>query len=614
MPKRCLGLRGVVYNGFMLKKAKLGGGVFLSLALAVSGAGAQPVLAAGDELPAFFVGGKFLDARGKVRSVGDEEADAGGAAVIFFGDGCPLSEQYAGQLNQFAEKKQREGEYVYGVLLADSGKWRKAREFQKRNNLSFPVFADPSGDLSARATVAVAPTAVVYDIGGKLIYAGNADANLDKSLTAAPKPCKVAQPKPQSPPTYHRDIAPLIAANCLECHRTGGIAPFSLEEYDTARAFAPLLKQVTQSRRMPPWKPKPQPGTYRNERILSAKQIAMFAQWADAGAPEGDKADAPPKPDLGDVVWRLGKPDLVLKMREPFEVPATGDDIYRYFVLPSGLSEDKTMIGVDFVPGDASVVHHANFFADYSGKARRKDAEDKQQGFSVFGTGAFMSYDNAEDESSFGIGGWVPGADPYRRPMYGVYLPAGADIVIEIHYKLSGRKTTDQSSIGLYFSERETPHYMDGLLIGTQDLNIPPNDAAYARHFYMDVPAGFTLVDFLPHMHYIGKEAKFEITFPDGKKRELVDIKDWDLDWQSIYVLRKPIHIPAGSRLDAWFTYDNTPQNPENPHNPPQKIKWGWKSEDEMAEVWMGIIPDNWNNRKALIEASQLSWWRSAAP
>ena len=591
-------------------------GILLAIVFAISstGGGYVAVANAAAESP-FFIGARFLATDGKIRAIGDEKESAGGAVMLFFADNCPISKQYARQINNLAKQIQKRGDFIYGVFLAADDKWQKARAFQQQHKLDMPIFADPSDDLITRAAINTTPAALSYTIGGKQQFAGNADKQFNKALTAAPKPCPIAKTAiAKTPPTYHKDIAPLLAANCLECHRTGGIAPFSLEQYDLARAFAPIIKKVVVERRMPPWKPKPQPGLYRNERILSARQIQLFADWADNGAPLGDKADTPPKAQLGDAQWRLGKPDLILKMPQPFQVPAAGKDIYRYFVLPSGLTEDKTLIGIDFSPGDTSVVHHANFFADYSGKARRKDAEDSRPGFSVFGTGAFMSYDNADDTQSFGIGGWVPGAEPSRRPMYGIYLPAGADIVIEIHYKLSGRAAQDQSSIAFYFSEKETPHYLDGILIGTQDLDIPAGDDDYRRRFYMDTPVGFTLVDFLPHMHYIGKEAIFNIKLPDGSERKLAHITDWDLDWQSIYALREPMHIPAGSRLEAIFSYDNSAANPENPHNPPQRIKWGWSSEEEMAEIWMGIIPDDWDDRDALIESSQASWYRSAKP
>ncbi len=165
--------------------------------------------------------------------------------------------------------------------------------------------------------------------------------------------------------------------------------------------------------------------------------------------------------------------------------------------------------------------------------------------------------------------------------------------------------------IGFYFSDRPTPEYIDGLLIGTQDLDIPPGDRAYVRHISMNVPVGFRLVDAMPHMHYIGSKARMVVTFPDGRRHSVFGIEDWDLRWQNVYSLRTPLHIPTGSRLDAWFVWDNSAKNFDNPFDPPQPIRWGWKSEEEMAEVWLGVIPDDPSRRLELIEAANATWYHA---
>ena len=198
---------------------------------------------------------------------------------------------------------------------------------------------------------------------------------------------------------------------------------------------------------MPPWRADPDHGRFRDERFLSNRQIALITAWAEAGGPEGEVRELPPRQTFDGPGWPLGEPDLIVAMPESFEVPATGDDIYRYFVIPSELVEDKVVVGVDFRPGAPSVVHHANFFIDYMGRGRKKDAEDPKPGFSVFGTGGFMDYDGSE-EGGFGIGGWAPGADPYAlAPGLGMYLPKGGDFVFEVHYHLSGEATRDRSQM-----------------------------------------------------------------------------------------------------------------------------------------------------------------------
>ena len=583
------------------------------------------------------IGARFLDVDGDIRRLGDDNG-AGPAALVFVDAECPVSARYLGELNDFAAAAAAAGIDFYAVVSSPHRTWADAEKLRDDYDLRVPVLFDPSGDLANRLSPVTLPEAFVINGRDRMIYRGRIDDrfaeigrlrqvignhDLLETFATTHNPqveARVTEPVgcifeawKQTPTevTYRRDIEPILAANCVECHQTGGVAPFALGGYEDASIRSAMLAHTTVEGLMPPWRPDPRYGRFRGERYLSDRQIELFAAWVEDGDSEGVADDRMPAVKLPDPGWRHGRPDLVLPMVEPFEVPAKGDDVYRYFVIPSGLKEDKTVTAIDFRPGDASVVHHANFFADYSGKARREDAKDLAPGFSVFGTGSFMSYDNT-DEDSFGIGGWVPGADPYSLPAgVGLWLPRGGDIVIEIHYKLNGRATTDQSEIGFYFADSPTPEYIDGLLIGTQNLDIPPGETAYTRHISMSVPVGFRLVDVMPHMHYIGTKARMVVTYPDGRKQSIVGVEDWDLRWQSICALRTPLHIPAGSKIDAWFVWDNSADNPDNPYNPPRRIEWGWKSEDEMAEMWLGVIPDDWGRRLELIEATYSTWYNA---
>jgi len=412
-------------------------------------------------------------------------------------------------------------------------------------------------------------------------------------------------------PTYARDIAPILNESCVECHHAGGIGPFALTHYEEARSKAHAIAAATSDRFMPPWRAKPgYGGEFRNEKILSERQIATLKAWAEAGAPAGDLTTLDPPPAFPNSRWRLGEPDRVFVMPEAFEVPATGDDIYRYFVLDGVLLEDKTVVAIDFQPGDSTVVHHANFFIDYEGRGRKLDADDPLPGFSTQETGGFMAYDGAG-----AIGGWAPGVDPYQLPPeIGMYLQKGGDLVIEIHYHLSGKAAVDRSSLGLYFAKQPVRDYIEGLIIGTQDLDIPAGERNYWRHFGMNVPAAMDLIDISPHMHYLGREMKAIATLPDGTKQPLICIPDWDLGWQNTFVYRHPIRLPAGSRIDAWFRYDNSSQNPANPNSPPANVQWGWQSTDEMSEIYLGVVPKNFADSPQILAASQLSWWESATP
>ncbi len=584
------------------------------------------------------IGARFLDVDGSIRRLGDDDG-AGPAALVFIDNECPISARYLGEMNTFADKARKANIDFYLVVSDPKRTWEDARKLRDEYELKVPVLLDPSGDLAQRLQPLTIGEAFVISEQDTMIYRGRIDdrfAGIGKlrqtirshdlldafanahdpsvePVATAPIGClfEAWERTKDREVTYTRDIEPILAANCVECHQAGGVAPFALQTYDQASRKSRMLERTTSDELMPPWRAVPRYGRFRDERYLSDTQIDLFEAWNDQDDALGSPEDRPPDVKLQDPDWRLGPPDLVLEMAEPFEVPASGADIYRYFVIPSGLNRHRTVTAIDFLPGDASVVHHANFFADYSGKARREDDKDELQGFSVFGTGSFMSYDNTE-EDSYGIGGWAPGAEPYALPEgVGLWLPRGGDIVIEIHYKLTGKATSDQSQIGFYFSDRPTPQYIDGLLIGTQELDIKPGDNDYTRHISMTVPIGFKLVDLMPHMHYIGSKARMVVTFPDGTEQSIVGVEDWDLRWQNIYSLRTPLHIPAGSKIDAWFVWDNSALNFDNPFDPPQRIKWGWKSEEEMAEVWLGVIPDNPRRRLELIEATWETWMKA---
>lgn len=582
------------------------------------------------------IGARFLDVDGNIRRLGDENG-AGPVAIVFVDGECPVSARYLGELNDFAAEARKHGVDFYAVMSSPHRTWHDARELRDAYSLKLPILFDPSGDLAARLDPVTFGEAFVINERDRMVYRGRIDdrfAGIGKlrrvirnhdlldvfarvhDLTMKPGATASIgcyfegwkKPALDRAVTFARDIEPILSANCTECHQDGGIAPFSLQNYEKAMERSGMLEYVTGEGLMPPWRPRPEFGRFRDERYLSQTQIDLFAAWTASEDAEGKVEDRAPAVKLPDPGWRLGKPDLVLKLVEPFNVPASGEDVYRYFVIPSTLSEDRVIKAIDFRPGAVEVVHHANFFADYDGRARAEDAKDDEPGFSVFGTGEFMSYDNA-DANAFGIGGWAPGAEPYTMPEdVGLWLPGQGDIVIEIHYKLNGKPHVDQSEIGFYFADKPVKEYIDGLLIGSQDLDIPAGESAYTRHISMDVPVGFRLVDVMPHMHYIGSKARMTITYPDGRIEPVYGIEDWDLRWQNIYALRKPLHVPAGSRLDAWFVWDNSEDNFDNPHHPPRPIKWGWKSEDEMAEVWLGVIPDDPDQRKALINASNETW------
>ena len=585
---------------------------------------------------------RVADLAGRIHRLGEVEGEPGALALVFMNPGCPISNRYAPELNALHDHARAAGVAFYGVISDPLLTAAEARAFAADYGLAFPVLLDSGGDLALRLGPRITPEAFVVTADDQAIYRGRIDDRfaaigvlrnrfsqhdlqavldaLGQGVAPAPRRTQavgcVFEAWGEALPdevTYNRHIQPLLAAQCVECHRAGAVAPFALDGYAQAARRARAMAHVTAEGIMPPWRAAEGFGAFRGQRHLSARQVALLAAWAEAGAPQGRPEDALPETVWPDPGWQSGTPDLVLEMDRAFTVPAGGPDIYRYFVIPFELAEGKPLTAVEFQPGDESVVHHANIFVDYSGRARRRDNEDAEPGFSVFGTGSFFDY-SGEGEA-WGIGGWTPGTDPYVLPEgYGMWLPQGAgDIVFEVHYHPTGKEAFDRSRIGLHFGQGPVKHWVDGMVIGTQNLAIPPESDDYWRHIRMEIPADIVLIDILPHMHYLGAEAKAIATLPDGSQLPLIHIPEWDLRWQNVYVFRRPLRLPAGSRIDGWVRFDNTTANPSNPTLPPKTVTWGWGSDEEMAEFWISFVLDDPAQREAVIAASWQSWLHDAS-
>jgi mono/diheme cytochrome c family protein len=387
-------------------------------------------------------------------------------------------------------------------------------------------------------------------------------------------------------PTYTKEIAPILWNNCAGCHRPGEIGPFSLLTYQDAAKRSSFIQDITATRKMPPWKPEHGFGSFHDQRRLTDKEIATIAAWADAGAPEGDAKDLPPAPKFTEG-WQHGPPDLVLKVPEPFPIPASGRDVYRCFVIPIPIDSDKTVALVDFRPGNRRVVHHALMYLDSTGAARRRDAAEDGPGYASFGGPGIIP--------TGGLGGWAPGAMPRPLPDgVGKFLRKGSDLVLQIHYHPDGKPETDQSLVGVYFTKTPAQKIVGGIAVRSRGLNIPPGERRYHVSAQSDaLPVDVQVTGITPHMHYIGKEMKVVAQTPTGQTIPLIWIKDWDFNWQGQYQYQSPVKLAEGSviKLDAY--YDNSSTNPSNPSKPPKRVRWGEQTTDEMCLLGVQVITDN---------------------
>jgi len=387
--------------------------------------------------------------------------------------------------------------------------------------------------------------------------------------------------------TFSDTIAPILYANCVACHRPGEVAPFSLIAYEDVAKRGRLIAKVTSERYMPPWHAAAGHGEFVGERRLTDAQIASIGRWVEAGMPRGDAAKMPKLPDFPADGWRLGQPDLVLEMPVAFDLSASGPDVFRNFVIPTNLAEDKWVRGIEFRPSARKVVHHAIFAHVPGGTLASRDGADGRPGFGGMETVGIV---NARGDSS-GLGGWAVGATPMMFPEgLAVKLPKGADFLLQMHFHLSGKPETEKSLIGVYFADRPPNKdiftvELPALFAFGAGIDIPPGEKRFTLQDSFTVPGDVKIYSATAHAHYLAKDMKATATLPDGTTKPLLWIDDWDFNWQDSYVYKVPFTLPAGTRIDATISYDNSAENPRNPVDPPRRALWGEQSVDEMGTI-----------------------------
>ncbi len=398
----------------------------------------------------------------------------------------------------------------------------------------------------------------------------------------------IAPPPVAQPVTFAKDIAPLFLTHCAGCHRPGGVAPFSVLAYREVRPWARAIRQAARTRSMPPWKPEPgYGGPFVAERRLSDAEIDLIARWVDGGAPEGNPADLPPMQGAGPAEWRLGTPDLVVEMPQPYTLPAggDGDDVLRKFAIPIPIGEMRYVKGVEFQPGNSRIVHHANLKIDPTPASRRLDAEDPEPGYE--GVTPF--------DARFPFGwflGWTPGqVRPLAADGMAWRLDPGSDLLLELHLTPSGEPEPVQARVGFFFTDEAPTKIPFTIRLGKQDLDIPPGATGFRSVDRYVLPVDVEVHGVQPHAHYLAEEVRGYATLPDGTRRPLIRIDDWNFHWQDFYRYATPFVLPRGTELAMEFTYDNSTANPDNRFAPPRRVTWGQLSANEMGDLWIQVVP-----------------------
>jgi tetratricopeptide (TPR) repeat protein/mono/diheme cytochrome c family protein len=394
--------------------------------------------------------------------------------------------------------------------------------------------------------------------------------------------------------TYYKDIAPIVYQSCAPCHRPGEPGPFALLTYADVRKRAPQIVAVTKRRYMPPWLPEAGHGEFQDERRLADAQIAVIAQWVADGAPAGSPAKVPPQPTFVPG-WQLGEPDLVLEASAPYRLPAGGPDQYWNFVLPLNVSATRWVKAIEIRPGNARAVHHANVLIDRSRSAR---IQEKTPGAGFPGMDLNIESDTFDPDSHFLF--WKPGGTPWVEPDGMAWRADPAtDLVLNVHMQPTGKPELVQPSIGLYFTDRPATKFPMLLQLEHDGaLDIPPGVSDFPVADDFVVPMDMYVLAVYPHAHYLGHVLEGYATLPGGTRQWLVRIPDWDPNWQSVYRYKDPVFLPKGTVVSMRYHYDNSAANPRNPNHPPQRVRGGNQATDEMAHLWLQVLPRGADDRR----------------
>jgi len=540
------------------------------------------------------LGRAFLDGVPALRAVDGRRIDlrppVGGATVVAF---LASDDDSARVLDGLRELREGSPGLVETVAVHVN------RDAPGLDGAGSAVVHDADGSVARRFGVSTAPEAFVLVGEARLLHRGPFEpGELRRAVAAAVRgesPAVASRPAggrpipelaPRATPTYTEDVGPILRQSCRDCHRPGEAAPFSLLTYAQAARRARDLAEVTASQLMPPWKPASEYGPpLLHDRTLLPGEVATLRAWAEAGAPEGPPVAEPPTESTPPGEWALGMPDLVLEMPEPFEIPAAGGDVYRCFVLPTGLAEDRWLTAIEVKPGNPKVVHHTFAYVDVRGLGRSRDEADDGPGY--------MCFSGFSGDSIFGaLGGWTPGNEPhFYGEGVGQNLPKGSDVVLQVHYHSVGKVERDRTRLGLHFARKPVKKALQWVsaCADPAEFALPADDPDVRWKAELKIPMDVDLHAMTPHMHLLGRSMQARVETPDGRSRPLIRIDDWDFNRQDTYFLREPLRIPEGSTIHLEARFDNSSANPRNPSRPPREVRWGEGTNDDMMILFLGL-------------------------
>ena len=563
----------------------------LTLLLAITAGESEPQPPTSGAQVASFT---LSDVHRRPRSLADYK-DAKAIVVVFTGTECPLANLYVPTLKALHADYAGKGVQFLLINANVQDSFIEVSAHAQEREIPFPMLKDFDHAVADQFGATRTPEAFLLDGERKIRYHGRIDdqyavgihrekptrqelkAALDELLAGKPittpttelSGCVIGRadtPRVDRHITYARDVSRILQNRCQECHRQGQIGPMALASYDDAKAWAKTIHEVVLGQRMPPWHADPRFGDFSNNRDLSAAERDTLLAWVEQGCPKGDDKDLPPPKEFPES-WTIGKPDAVYTMAEEFKVPAAGVISYKRFVVDPGFKEDKWIQAAECRPGNRAVVHHILVYIQ----------QPLRPIYSPDGTAMTLS-------------GWAPGDMPAIYPAGTARkVPAGAKLVFEVHYTPNGTEQTDRSSVGVIFSKQPPEREVDVNILANVMLRVPPNAANHKGTLVYLFPKDATVLSFMPHMHLRGTSARYDVTYPDGRKETLLYVPDFDFNWQSIYRFKGSLSIPKGTKLTWTGWWDNSADNPRNP-DPSKEVRWGEQTWDEMQNGWMDVV------------------------
>jgi peroxiredoxin len=536
------------------------------------------------------------DVHGRLHKLSDF-ADSKALVLVFLGTECPLANTYAPHLDKLAKSYADKGVAFVAVNSNIQDTLAKISAYIRRHEFTLPMLKDNDGRLADQVGAVRTPEVVVLDASRAIRYRGRIDDQfgvgyqqkapthtylvdaLEQILAgepvAAPEVAAVGcfigrTPKtdPTGDVTYSNQIARIFNRRCVECHRTGELAPFPMTSYEEVLGWTDTIREVVQEERMPPWFANPEYGEFKNDCRLSPEEKQLVFTWIDNGAPEGDPKDLPEPPQFASG-WLIPEPDEVFYIAEkPVAIPAEGVVDYQYYTVDPGWKEDKWIQASECRPGNRGVVHHIIAFIE-------------RPGGSVLGM------------NRTGLGGYAPGMPPtHLEPGTAMFVPAGSKIVFQMHYTPNGREQEDLSCVGVKYADPSTVKYVaHGGLAANFMFRIPPHADNHKVSSSYTFKRDTTLRSLTPHMHLRGKSFRFELEYPDGRREILLDVPKYDFNWQLRYELAKPKPVPKGAKLLCTAHFDNSANNPANP-DPNATVRWGDQTWEEMMIGWFSTVEE----------------------